>query len=222
MQLRVVSKWKMRPTGNTVRHTWQSPEAAANYRQSRQPSAFHRYEREEAIMNLWLRSVPPGGRVLDIPCGAGRFVRTITARGLHYIGADVSCAMIGEAQRDSEQSHPIGFLNADVEHIPLADNSVDCVVIWRFLHHMRGATTRQAILREAARVTRRDVILSFHHSLSFTAIRKRLFSRNRNGSGAITHWRLRREAEACGLQLVQTLSFKKYVSINWFAHLVKS
>ena len=53
-----------------------------------------------------------------------------------------------------------------------ADRAFDCVIMWRFLHHIGSATTRQAILREAARVTRRKVLVSFHHPISFTHWRK--------------------------------------------------
>jgi ubiquinone/menaquinone biosynthesis C-methylase UbiE len=119
----------------------------------------------------------------------------------------------------------LGFINAEAEQIPLADNSVDCVIVWRLLHHIREPRIRQAMLREAARVTRHQVIVSFHHPLSFTAVRKacqRMLSRRHEGSGAISHWRLRREAEVCGLRLVETRSFRKYVSINWFARFIKS
>jgi ubiquinone/menaquinone biosynthesis C-methylase UbiE len=204
---------------------WQSSEAAAAYRQSRQPAKFKRYDLEEAIVSRWLRDLPKGGLVLDIPCGTGRLVQTVTRHGLRYLGADVSRAKIGEAQHEAEAAETFGFVNADAEHIPLADNSVDCVIIWRLLHHIRDPRVRQAMLREAARVTRHEVIVSFHHPLSFTSIRKacqRVLTGKNQGAGAISHWRLRREAQACGLRLIETRSFRKYISINWFASLVKA
>jgi hypothetical protein len=73
-------------------------------------------------------------------------------------------------------------------------------------------------------VSRRRVILSFHHPLSFTFIRKYL-RRALLGKGhgtEFTQWRLRREARECGLELIETRGFRKYVSINWFACLVKT
>ena len=207
-----------------AKRDWQSPAAAAAYRQSRQPTKFKRYDLEDAIVSKWLDKLPAGGLVVDIPCGTGRLLPTITRCGLRYLGADVSQAMIGEARHEVNGSGVFGFVNADAEHIPLADNSVDCVIIWRLLHHIREPRVRQAMLREAARVSRQQVIVSFHHPLSFTSIRKacqrRLTGKNQ-GTGAITHWRLQREAQACGLRLIETRSFKKYVSINWFACLVK-
>ena len=81
------------------------------------------------------------------------------------------------------------------------------------------------ILREAARVTRHKVLVSFHHPLSFTYLRKlcqRILSGRSRGAGVVSHWRLKREAQQCGLRMVDTRSFKKYASINWFACLEKT
>src|SRR5207247_9356534 len=114
-----------------ARFAWQTPEAAVAYRQSREPIRFKRYDREEAIISDWLRDLGDGGLVLDIPCGTGRFIRTVTQRGLRYLGADVSCAMIGEARRAGQCPGVVGFLSAEVERIPLADEAVDCVILWR-------------------------------------------------------------------------------------------
>jgi ubiquinone/menaquinone biosynthesis C-methylase UbiE len=203
---------------------WQSHEAAAAYRQSRQPEKFKRYHLEDTIIGGWLERLTAGSLVVDIPCGTGRLIPTITRCGLRYLGADVSSAMIAEARQEAQGVPVFGFVNADAEHIPLADNSVDCVIVWRLLHHIREPRVRQAMLREAARVSRREVMVSFHHPLSFTAIRKacqRMLSGRDRSSGTVSHWRLRREAQACGLRLVETRSFKKYISINWFACFVK-
>ena len=68
--------------GDKAKDDWQSSDAAAAYRQSRQPTQYKRYDREEAIVSEWLRNVKPGGLVADVPCGTGRFVQTITRLGL--------------------------------------------------------------------------------------------------------------------------------------------
>jgi ubiquinone/menaquinone biosynthesis C-methylase UbiE len=208
-----------------AKQTWQSAERAAAYRQARDPSRYKRSFREDAFIGEWLGDLGNGAVVCDVPCGAGRLVRLITERGYRYVGGDVSLAMIREAKREAgDQAAVLGFVNADVARLPLADNSVDCVILWRFLHHIPNQTTRRTILREAARVSRQKVLLSFYHSLSFTSVRRN-FQRKvlgRKGYGeAITHWQLQRDAEACGLQVVEFKSFRKYVSINWFACLRK-
>ena len=133
--------------------------------------------------------------------------------------------MIGEARRAGQCPGVAGFLSAEVERIPLADEAVDCVILRRLLHHIREPGVRQAILREAARVTRHKVLVSFHHPLSFTYLRKlcqRILSGRSRGAGVVSHWRLKHEAQQCGLRMVDTRSFKKYASMNWFACLVKT
>ena len=206
---------------------WQSPDAAEAYRLSRSTQCDRRFAREEAILGSWLDRLPRNSLVLDIPCGTGRCLASVVRRGLRYLGADISPAMIVEAQREA-QSHPHpeliqGFRVADAEHMEFPDDSMDCVIVWRLLHHVRSPRIRQNILKEAARVTRSKVLISFHHAISFTNFRKaiRRFLAGERVSPAITHWQLKREAAACGLSVAETKGFQKYVSINWFACLSK-
>ena len=206
-----------------AQQNWQLPKHAEAYRSSRDPSKFHRYYEEEAIVNHWLAEFPPGALILDIPCGTGRFVKTITGRGLRYLGGDISEAMIAQARRESNSPLVQGFIHADAAKLPLEDNYVDCVIIWRLLHHIRDPEIRRSILSEARRVTRKQVLVSFHHPISFTFVRKfikRTFFGRGHGS-EMTQWRLKREAAQSGLSLVDTRGFRKYVSINWFASLRK-
>lgn len=222
-RLIIIMKEAPQPGSYPAQKCWQTAAAAAKYRQSRTPANFRRFHKEEAILNGWLDSLPPGALVLDVPCGAGRFVDTITRRGFSYLGADISLAMIDEAKQQAHSSLVEGFIHADAARLPLPDQEVDCVIIWRLLHHVRDPANRLAILREAARVSRARVIVSFHHPFSFTAIRKAL-RRALLGKGSgteFTQWQLRREAQACGLELIETKGFRKYISINWFACLVK-
>jgi ubiquinone/menaquinone biosynthesis C-methylase UbiE len=214
------------PSGDyPAKHTWQSDEQAAKYRRSRAPEQFHRYHLEDNILQSWLRGFTKEALILDIPCGAGRFVPTMNKLGFNFIGADFSRAMVQAARNELPAGSISRFANADVEHLPFADNSIDCVIIWRFFHHIPNTEIRQRVLAEAARVTRSKVLLSFHHSLSFTHLRKsiqRFISPPEKVHGeAITHWQLQREAQSCGLTMIETKSFRKFVSINWFACLKK-
>jgi ubiquinone/menaquinone biosynthesis C-methylase UbiE len=203
---------------------WQRPEAAAAYRRSRDPSRFHRHGVEEDILARWMSLLPEHAVVLDVPCGTGRMLPTVTGRSFRYVGGDISLAMIGEARRSAESPSMLGFINADAGRLPFADNSADCVIVWRLLHHVREAEVRMTILREAARVSRRLVLLSFHHPFSFThwrkTIKRAVLGGVRHGS-AITQWQLEREASACALRVRETRGFRKYISINWFACLEK-
>ena len=217
------------PKYSKAKEAWRSHEAAVAYRTSRSPEQFKRFHREERILGDWLDALPNDSLVLDIPCGTGRCLPMIVGRRLKYIGADISRAMIAEA-RNAAQNEPHAeliqeFVIADAEHLQFASDSVDCIVMWRFLHHVRNPQIRQNILREAARVSRSKVLVSFHHAISFTNMRKsiqRILSHDRSGSPALTQWRLAAEANECGLRVVETRGFCKYVSINWFACLEKN
>jgi len=218
------------PAGDPVprpfkaRADWQSEGRAAAYRLARHPSQFSRYFREEAVVSPWLDDLDKNSRVLDVPCGTGRWIPTLTGRGFRYTGADVSQAMAREARAVTAPPPVLGVLVADLAHLPFPDELFDAVIVWRLLHHVPDSETRRALLAEAARVSRNKVIVSFHHPLSFAypwkVIRRELFGFRQGGRG-ITHWRLRREAESSGLELVETRSFWKYASINWFACLRK-
>jgi SAM-dependent methyltransferase len=202
---------------------WQTTKAAVRYRIRRSPDFDRRFHREEAIIGCWLDLLPARSLILDAPCGAGRLIEPITKRGLRYLGADISAAMLDEAKAQSSSPLVEGFHHADAAHLPFADESVDCVVVWRLLHHIRDVGVRKAILSEAARVTRRMVLLSFHHPWSPAALRKK-FQRRFLGKGNGTEFtagRLARDAAEGGLRLVETRGFRKYVSINWFARLEK-
>ena len=203
---------------------WQDAADAAAYRRSRTPKKFGRYWREEAILVSWLDGLPRGGRVLDSPCGTGRWIPTLTGRGFRYHGCDVSAAMVAEARSVTSPPAVEEFAVADARRLPYPDDFFDCVIVWRFLHHVADAATREAVLREAARVSRGPVLISFHHVLSWTYffrfyLRRKLRGFAQDGRGCTAN-DIRREAARCGLEAAEFRSFGKYRSINWFAKLV--
>jgi len=99
--------------------------------------------------------------VLDLGCGGGGFLAGLTAmpsqrRPALLIGLDRSAFALHCAAR--WHPHDLRWVAADARHIPLADNSVDVVTSSLFLHHF-GATDAVDLLREAARVARRGVVI---------------------------------------------------------------
>ncbi|MBI3853515.1 MAG: class I SAM-dependent methyltransferase [Verrucomicrobia bacterium] len=212
-----------REINQPVKQRRTTDEAARNYVQSRDPKRYKRTAEEEGIVRGWLKLLPKNALLFDCPCGVGRFVNTALEMGLRYAGGDVAVPMIQQAMKVSTAQQVIGFAASDAEHLPLGNNSVDCVMLWRLLHHIPDEAVRKRMFREAARVSRGMVLVSFHHPLSFTFLRRlvnRVFTSDWEISD-ITHWRLRREAAECGLEVVETKSFGKFVSINWFAYLRK-
>src|SRR5690349_5608412 len=123
-----------KPINKPVKQRRTTDEAALNYVASRDPKNYKRTPQEEAIVRGWLKQLPPKALIWDCPCGVGRFVKTAVDMNLRYIGGDVGVPMARQASKVSDSPLVVGFCGADAERLPLRDNSVDCIMIWRLLH----------------------------------------------------------------------------------------
>jgi len=90
-------------------------------------------EYEEQILPLIDRHLAGARRVLDVGCGEGQVARRSTALGARAIGVDPTAAQIAEAH--SRGGGPVYAL-ADAEHLPVADASVDAVVMCLVIEHL--------------------------------------------------------------------------------------
>lgn len=105
------------------------------------------WERRRALL---LGEVRPGERVLDLGCGAGRFVGALRSAGCAAIGVDVAPAALERARRvvpggDFRLADPDGTL-------PLGHGEIDLVWCSETLEHVVDTAP---ILSEARRVLRR-------------------------------------------------------------------
>lgn len=127
------------------------------------------YESDRVVEPLWqleqdfIRSccdrIPSGAVVADVPVGTGRFLPFYTARALAVHGFDISLDMIAEAARKCAGSGTEMHLSVgDAEKLPLADQSVDVLVSWRFFHLIPLATIDR-VLAEFCRVCRGQMII---------------------------------------------------------------
>src|SRR5687767_3905479 len=135
---------------------------------------FHRFstpERQKRNARKWAAiqkalSLTTGVRtILDLPCGTGRFTGALARHGYEIVGSDISLEMLGKAKSvvgkemaDGQQLSIRGYVQANAEHLPLRNDSLDCVVCIRFMMHVDPAH-RVNMLREFARVSRRWVIV---------------------------------------------------------------
>lgn len=113
-----------------------------------------------------LKIAQPVNKILDIPCGTGRFTPRLANLGYQMIGADISVPMMTQASKLPGGDSLYGYLQADAENLPFPDNSLDCILSIRFMHHIDSAT-RILILRDMARVSCRWVIIDYRHRYSF-------------------------------------------------------
>lgn len=102
--------------------------------------------------------VPPGARVLDVGCGDGQISSEITRQraGVSVTGIDVLLRPV---------TH-IPVVPFDGENIPFPDASFDVVMFVDVLHHTLAP---ELLLKEAARVSRKHVLLKDHFCSGFLA-----------------------------------------------------
>jgi ubiquinone/menaquinone biosynthesis C-methylase UbiE len=101
-----------------------------------------------------IAEVPPGGTVVDCPCGAGAALRGLPARAdLRYLALDLSPSMLRRFRSRAErrQLRQIEPIRADAIELPLPDDRADLFLSYWGLHCFSDPP---AALAEAARVLR--------------------------------------------------------------------
>lgn len=102
------------------------------------------------------------GVALDAACGTGRFAEFLAGRGYRVIGVDSSPDMLAHARRRVPDGE---FHVAELERLPLPDDSADVIVCGLALAHVPRLLP---VLAEFARVLRPggDLVISdVHHEL---------------------------------------------------------
>ena len=149
------------------------PSAAEQYAARFETGARRRiHEREAAVVRKILKSLGKCETVLDLPCGAGRFLESLSAPDRLVVEADVSDSMLALARkRGAVLGAAATFVQADAARLDFAANAFDAVFCNRLLHHLESASERLCILREFQRVTARHLIISFFDYRRFGFLR---------------------------------------------------
>jgi demethylphylloquinol methyltransferase len=110
----------------------------------------------------------PGDRGLDLCCGTGDLTQMLAAAvgpTGHVVGVDFSSALLAKARERYDRrcvQPPIQWLEADVLHLPLPDQHVDCATMG---YGLRNVTDIGGCLTELHRVLKpgaRAAILDMH------------------------------------------------------------
>jgi SAM-dependent methyltransferase len=124
----------------------------------------------QALAAARLARCPPGGVLLDAPCGFGRHSLPLSAAGYRVTGVDRSQVLLDEAARRAADAGDGGprFVRADYRELPFADESFDVALnLFSSLGYLGDEEDTNA-LREIGRVLRpggRLVIEIMHRDL---------------------------------------------------------
>jgi SAM-dependent methyltransferase len=186
-----------------------------------------RDRREEACIRQCLRAIPSGGRVLDLPCGAGRMTRILVESGYRVTGADVSEAMLVRARQNYHEfqnsyrdAPPVQFMIRDVLSTGFGPDEFDGVSCIRLFHHFADSQTRRQALCELRRISRGPIVVTFLNSFALDRLTYRLKDiirgKKRTSQLPISFKTFESDVLASGLQIDKKLAAHWGISSRWF------
>jgi SAM-dependent methyltransferase len=132
---------------------WSRPETVAG---------FVRAAPNAELLRLATAELPraPGGRALDIGCGAGRNAVPLAALGWQVLGVELSLPMArAAAARARTEQLPLQVALAPMDALPARDRSFDLVVAHGIWNLARSADEFRRAVREAARAAAKGAAL---------------------------------------------------------------
>lgn len=160
--------------------------------------------------------------LLDVPTGTGRFTELLLRAGVKVMGADISREMMGQARARLGNPPPPGvqgFVQCEAESMPFKDGAFDCVASIRFFMHLTPQV-RIAVLKEAARISRRWVLVDYRHRHAPRNVLKRwahaLGLRRTPAPPRVSRDEMLGELKAAGLREVETFVVTPVLSDKWF------
>jgi ubiquinone/menaquinone biosynthesis C-methylase UbiE len=122
----------------------------------------------QALAAARLAGCPPGGDLLDVPCGYGRHSVPLARANYRVVGVDRSESLLGEARRRAGGERWPKLLRADYRDLPFADESFDAALnLFSSIGYL-GDEQDAEVLGEIRRVLRpgaRLVIETMHRDL---------------------------------------------------------
>ena len=112
-----------------------------------------RQTRTEVDFLLRSLRLPPGARILDVPCGYGRHASELARRGFRVVGVDLSRSMIDEAHRRFAERPRLSFRRRDMRRIAFRAEFDAVVNLYTSFGYFTPAQN-EAALRRMARALR--------------------------------------------------------------------
>jgi ubiquinone/menaquinone biosynthesis C-methylase UbiE len=187
-----------------------------------------RDRREKACILECLKTIPKGGRVLDLPCGTGRMTRILVELGYRVTGADASEAMMSRArdkyreyqQQAGSKAPSVQFEIRDVLATGFANDEFDGVSCIRLFHHFSEAATRRKALGELRRICRGPIVVTFLNSFALDRasywFRGLIRGKKRTTQLPISMKTFAADIEAAGLKIDRKIAAHWGISSRWF------
>jgi SAM-dependent methyltransferase len=106
--------------------------------------------------------LPPGARILDVPCGYGRHAAALARRGFRVVGIDLSRAMIAEARRRWTEGPRLRFIQKDMRRLRAA-GEFDAVINMYTSFGYFSARENVAVLRRLTGALRPGGLILIDH-----------------------------------------------------------
>jgi SAM-dependent methyltransferase len=186
--------------------------------------------REQRIIRRILKKVIKGKvnglKVLDVPCGYGRFTQALLTGQNCLIDSDLSFYMVKRAvERGKDfQEFVLGAVADTKKGLPFKENAFDLLLSMRFFHHVHEGKDREAILHEFCRVSKEWVILSYYRANLIHQLQRKMrhkVKRKQTHISIISSQRFKQEVIAAGFEIIKTYPVIKGIHSQWVAFLRK-
>jgi SAM-dependent methyltransferase len=166
------------------------------------------------------------GRLLDAPCGYGRFTDLLQQTGAGLVSSDLSPAMV-KRTRDRRQpaGPPLGAV-ADIKRgLPFRSGMFGLTFSVRFFHHLHQPQERLAVLAELARVTSRWALVSYYRLNPLHRLQRKIrraVKPSRTRIKMVTAQEFNEEAGKAGFRVVRSVPLWRGIHAQQFVLLKKS
>jgi SAM-dependent methyltransferase len=143
---------------------------AAGYEEWYSAAGKRAADEEKQVLSGLLEAFSEVQTVLEVGCGTGHFARWLGSLGPAVVGLDLSHAMLAEARRLQSPS----CVRGDAQVLPFESRSFDLVALITTLEFVEDPL---GVLKEAARVARKGLLLGVLNRWSLLALRRRLSRR---------------------------------------------
>jgi ubiquinone/menaquinone biosynthesis C-methylase UbiE len=203
-----------------VKGSYLSKEIAEKYDQARFAHFIgrivDRMERKRAIYALE-SSGEQGDYVCDIACGTGRITESLVENGFRTVGIDYSLEMLKVAKtKKVVAKNAVGLCVMDAHTLAFKANVFDFSISLRFFGHI-PKDDRVAILKDMARITKRNIVVAYYSFLSihtFYRFLRYLVSGKFYGY-KITKKSLKEEVSMASLRIKSVHPIMRFIHQGW-------